>query len=80
MNRRIGRLLEYVQTHDLFPALIDFKCDPFDENLAEPVRNAKILVDYMLAQPVLLHEDSELAGLTQFRQGCPVPSDLFPRS
>ena len=80
MNRRIGRLLEYVQTHDLFPAPIDFKCDPFDENLAEPVRNAKILVDFMLAQPVLLHEDSELAGLTQFRQGCPVPSDLFPRS
>ena len=80
MNQRINRLLEYVQTHDLFPAPIDFKCDPFDDNLAEPVRVAKVLTDYMLAQPVILNEDSELAGLTQFRQGCPVPSDLFPRS
>ncbi len=55
MNPRIGRLLEYVQTHDLFPAPINFECDPFDDNLAEPVRVAKVLTDYMLAQPVILN-------------------------
>ena len=80
MNERIGRLLEYVKTHNLFPEPVKYTPDPFDDNLAEPVRIAKRLTDYMLSQPVILHEASELAGLTQFREGAPEPADLFPRA
>ncbi len=80
MNERIQRLLSYVQNNNLFPDNTTIEIDSFDDNLPEPIRIAKRITDYMLAQPVLLHEDSELAGLTQFRSGCPEPGDLFPRA
>ena len=80
MNDRIKRILAYVQENELFPEDTKIEIDPFDDNLPEPIRVAKRITDYMLAQPVILHDDSELAGLTQFRSGCTVPADLFPRA
>ncbi|MBO4344126.1 MAG: hypothetical protein J5833_00125, partial [Victivallales bacterium] len=80
MNDRIKRILAYVQENELFPEDTKIEIDPFDDNLPEPIRVAKRITDYMLAQPLILRDDSELAGLTQFRSGCPAPADLFPRS
>ncbi|MDD3952941.1 MAG: pyruvate formate lyase family protein, partial [Lentisphaeria bacterium] len=78
MNQRIQRLLEKVFRQDIFPEPVSIKCDPFEDRFAEPVRNAKRLTDYMLTQPVVIHDESELAGLIRFN-ATPVPADLFPR-
>ena len=79
MNDRIRRLAEYVKTHDINPECREIELDPFDDKLAEPIRNAKRLADYMLAQEIALHDDSELIGLIRFDK-CPVPGDIFHRT
>ena len=80
MNERIRRYFEYTMSHNLFPPLELLELDEWDENYSEPMRNAKRLVDHMLRQEIILQEDCELAGLTNFRSGAIIPMDLFPRA
>jgi hypothetical protein len=51
MNTRIERLINTVLTNDIFPKPQPVEYDQFDEKLAEPMRIAKRLTEYMEAQP-----------------------------
>ncbi len=78
MNERIARLADYAAGNDLNPEPVMVEYDPFDEYLAEPMKNAKRLVEFMLAQKIKLLDDSRLIGTMRFN-GCPVPADIFTR-
>ena len=79
MNPRIQRLADYASKEDINPASVPVEFDPFDEKLAEPMMIAKRLTEYLLAQPVILSDDSELIGIIRF-YASPVPADLFTRA
>lgn len=79
MNKRIERLVKAALETDLYPECVGIEWDPFDDRLAEPVRIAKRLSDYMLAQKIVLSDDSNLIGLMKFDRS-PVPADIFPRN
>lgn len=79
MNPRIQRLADYALKEDINPASVPVEFDPFDEKLAEPMMIAKRLTEYLLAQPVILSDDSELIGIIRF-YASPVPADLFTRA
>lgn len=78
MNERIARLIEDVKKHDIFPVPVKVEYDPFDEKLAEPMRIAKHLCEYMAAQPPAIGDDNELLGLMRFDGS--EPADIFTRT
>lgn len=77
MNERIARLEKTVREEEIYPPVVAVTYDPFDEKLAEPMRIAKRLTEYMAAQPVVFTDDNELVGLMRFDGS--VEADLFPR-
>lgn len=78
MNARIDRLSKYAMENELNPTPVPVEFDPFDENLAEPMKNAKRFSEFLAAQKIQVHQDSSLVGITRLN-GCPVPSDIFQR-
>ncbi|OQC13140.1 MAG: Benzylsuccinate synthase alpha subunit [Lentisphaerae bacterium ADurb.Bin082] len=78
MNERIARLEKKVREEEIYPPVVAVSYDAFDEKLAEPMRIAKRLTEYMAAQPVVFSDDNELVGLMRFDGS--VESDLFPRT
>lgn len=77
MNDRIKRLTECALNGDIYPQCVKIECDPFDEKLAEPMKIAKRLTEYMAAQEIVLSDDNNLIGLMKFNAS-PVPADIFP--
>lgn len=77
MNDRIARLIKQVHCGDIFPEKVKISYDPFDEKLAEPIRIAKRLSEYMANQPPAIGADNELVGLLKFDGS--VPADIFTR-
>ena len=78
MNERIGRLVKAARSGEVFPPCVSVEYDEFDLKLADPLRIAKRLTEYMAAQPCYFTEDNELLGMIHF-DGT-VEADLFPRT
>ena len=78
MNERIGRLVKAARSGEIFPPCVSVEYDEFDLKLADPLRIAKRLTEYMAAQPCYFTEDNELLGMIHF-DGT-VEADLFPRT
>ena len=78
MNERIGRLVKAARSGEIFPPCVSVEYDEFDQKLADPLRIAKRLTEYMAAQPCYFTEDNELLGMIHF-DGT-VEADLFPRT
>ncbi len=79
MNDRIRRMVERVQKEELNPKVVQVEFDPFDEKLAEPMRIAKRLTEFLNAQEPFFPEESNLIGVPRL-SNCPVPGDIFTRS
>ena len=78
MNERIERLVRTVRSGDIFPECVKVEYDEFDRKLADPLRIAKRLSEYMEKQPCHFTDDNELVGLMRFDGS--VESALFPRT
>ncbi|MGI5922852.1 MAG: pyruvate formate lyase family protein [Lentisphaeria bacterium] len=78
MNSRIARLAHYVNHNDIYPPCVKVDYSPADETLPEPIRIAKRLREYLLAQTVRIDDDMELIG--HFRFDGSFPADVFHRS
>ena len=78
MNERIARLVKAARSGEIFPPCVKVEYDEFDLKLADPLRIAKRLSEYMEAQPCYFTEDNELLGMIHF--DCSVEADLFPRT
>ncbi len=78
MNERIARLVKAARRGEIFPPCVKVEYDEFDLKLADPLRIAKRLSEYMEAQPCYFTEDNELLGMIHF--DCSVEADLFPRT
>ncbi|MBQ7649478.1 MAG: hypothetical protein IJS15_00880 [Victivallales bacterium] len=78
MNERIARLVKAARSGEIFPPVVKVEYDDFDLNLADPLRIAKRLSEYMEAQPCYFTEDNELLGMLHFDGS--VESVLFPRT
>lgn len=78
MNSRIARLADYVNHHDIYPPCVKVDFSPSDEILPEPIRIAKRLREYIIAQTVRVDDDMELVG--HFRFDGSFPADVFHRS
>ena len=77
MNERIARLVKAARTGEIFPACIKVEYDDFDLKLADPLRIAKRLTEYMAAQPCYFTDDNELVGMMHFDGS--VEADFFTR-
>ena len=78
MNERIERLVKAVRSGEIFPECVKVEYDEFDLKLADPLRIAKRLSEYMEAQPCVFTDDNELVGLMRFDGS--VEAALFPRT
>ena len=78
MNERIARLVKAARGGEIFPPCVKVEYDEFDLKLADPLRIAKRLSEYMEAQPCYFTEDNELLGMMHFDGS--VEADLFPRT
>jgi hypothetical protein len=58
MNERIERLVKAARSQEIFPAPVPVEYDEFDLKLAEPLRIAKRLSEYMAAQPCYFTDDN----------------------
>ena len=76
MNERIARLVKAARSGEIFPPCVKVEYDEFDLKLADPLRIAKRLSEYMEAQPCYFTEDNELLGMIHF--DCSVEADLSP--
>ncbi len=80
MTNRIRRRLNFILKNELYPNLVEMTYDPADEALEEPLKIAKRLREYMMAQPTPVDGDCLFMGLLSLNHtGVGVPSDLFPR-
>ncbi len=77
MNERIGRLVKAARSGEIYPPCVKVEYDEFDLKLADPLRIAKRLSEYLEAQPCYFTEDNELLGMTHFDGS--VEAELFPR-
>ena len=77
MNDRIARLVKAARSGEIFPPCVTVEYDEFDLKLADPLRIAKRLSEYMEAQPCVFTEDNELVGMMHFDGS--VEAELFPR-
>ena len=78
MNERIARLVKAARAGEIFPPVKKVEYDEFDLKLADPLRIAKRLTEYMEAQPCYFMDDNELLGMMHFDGS--VEADLFPRT
>ena len=78
MNERIDRLIKAARSREIFPKTVTVEYDEFDLKLAEPLRIAKRLTEYMEAQPCYFSDDNELVGMMHFDGS--VEADLFTRT
>ena len=78
MNERIARLVKAARSGEIFPPVVKVEYDDFDLKLADPLRIAKRLSEYMEAQPCFFTEDNELLGMMHFDGS--VEADLFHRT
>lgn len=78
MNERIARLVKAARNGEIFPERVAVEYDGFDLKLADPLRIAKRLTEYMAAQPCYFSEDNELVGMMHFDNS--VEAELFPRT
>ena len=78
MNERIARLVKAARSGEIFPERVAVEYDEFDLKLADPLRIAKRLTEYMAAQPCYFTEDNELVGMMHFDGS--VEAELFPRT
>ncbi len=78
MNERIARLVKAARAGEIFPPVKKIEYDEYDLKLADPLRIAKRLTEYMEAQPCYFTEDNELLGMMHF-DGT-VEAELFPRT
>ena len=78
MNERIDRLIKAARSGEIFPKIVTVEYDEFDLKLAEPLRIAKRLTEYMEAQPCYFSDDNELVGMMHFDGS--VEADLFTRT
>ena len=78
MNERIARLVKAARSGEIFPERVAVEYDGFDLKLADPLRIAKRLTEYMAAQPCYFTEDNELVGMMHFDGS--VEAELFPRT
>ena len=78
MNERIARLVKAARAGEIFPPVRKVEYDEYDLKLADPLRIAKRLTEYMEAQPCYFTEDNELLGMMHFDGS--VEADLFPRT
>ena len=78
MNERIDRLVKAARSREIFPVTVPVEYDEFDLKLAEPLRIAKRLTEYMAAQPCYFTDDNELVGMMHFDGS--VEADLFTRT
>ncbi len=78
MNKRIERLVKAARSGDIFPAIVKVEYDEYDLKLADPLRIAKRLSEYMEAQPAYFTDDNELVGMLRFDGS--VEAALFPRT
>ncbi len=78
MNERISRLVKAARNGEIFPECQKVTYDDFDLKLADPLRIAKRLSEYMEAQPCYFTEDNELLGMIHFDGS--VEAELFPRT
>ena len=67
MNERIARLVKAARSGEIFPPCVKVEYDEFDLKLADPLRIAKRLSEYMEAQPCYFTEDNELLGMIHFK-------------
>ena len=77
-NERIERLVKAARSGDIFPPIVTVEYDEFDLKLADPLRIAKRLSEYMDAQPAYFSDDNELVGMLRFDGS--VEAALFPRT
>lgn len=77
MNERIERLVKAVRSGEIFPECVKVEYDEFDLKLADQLRIAKRLSEYMEAQSCAFTDDNELLGLMRFDGS--VEAALFPR-
>ena len=78
MNERIDRLVKAARSGEIFPDMVKVEYDEFDLNLADPLRIAKRLTEYMEAQPCYFTDDNELVGMMHFDGS--VEADVFTRT
>ena len=78
MNERIARLVKAARSGEIFPKTVPVEYDEFDLKLADPLRIAKRLSEYMEAQPCYFTDDNELLGMMHFDGS--VEAELFPRT
>jgi trans-4-hydroxy-L-proline dehydratase len=79
MDARIERLVNYAKQYDIMPTPVKVEYDAFDENLSEPIRNAKRLNEFLLAQKIEVLDDDRFIGKMRFAWNT-VPGDLFGRN
>ncbi len=78
MNERIANMVKAARNGEIFPECRKIEYDDFDLKLADPLRIAKRLSEYMEAQPCYFTEDNELLGMIHFDGS--VEAELFPRT
>ena len=78
MNERIARLVKAARAGEIFPPVKKVEYDEYDLKLADPLRIAKRLSEYMEAQPCYFTDDNELLGMMHFDGS--VEAELFPRT
>lgn len=78
VNERIAKLVKAAREGEIFPPFKQIEYDEFDLKMADPLRIAKRLSEYMEAQPPYFSEDNELVGMLRFDGS--VEGPLFPRT
>ncbi len=77
-RQEIYDYIDYIMKNDIYPPIVKVDYDPDDIMLNDPVRIAKRLRQYILAQTVKLDKTSHFCGI--FRFDGSVEADVFHRT
>ncbi len=77
MTERIKRMIDYLKSHDIYPAPVKVEYDPRDMFLPDTVMDGKRIAEYMQQQTVKIDDDMRLVGLLRFDGSC--RGDIFRR-
>ena len=79
MSERITKMIAEMNQHDLLPKSVPVEYDPMDLALPEAIKNAKRIIEYILAQPVYLTEENRFTGMLRY-DIANTPADIFSRA
>ena len=81
MTERVIRLCELSKKEDLYAPNVKIEYNARDLSLPTEAKNAKRIVEYILAQPVYITDDNRYTGMLRFKHHDlgGVPADVFHR-